>query len=219
MFNQISCPPWEYRHHPACQSLLPGRVEKEFRAIETNPHSASFHLCTSTVGLHQRLFNGLCPTGQSYLAGNYRGTDFPCLVGCMAVIDGDHGFPPGLVQPMMSRCAKEMRDALTYLDELHRAPDPAEPLKRLYTAEIAAYILGGFCRVHPYANGNGHSSRMLVFSVLGRYGYWPHAWSLTPRGEPERYDQLFRDFRQNNVEPMIEYILEKIAAPVADETV
>jgi fido (protein-threonine AMPylation protein) len=141
------------------------------------------------------------------MAGNYRGAPYPCLWDAVARIRNDEGFPPALVHAMMTKCCREMLEALNYLDALHQNPRVEDHIKKLHTVEIATHVLGGFNRVHPFANGNGHVSRFLVFSILMRNGYRPKNWDVGTRGD----DAMFAAYYSGSVVPMFKFILEKIS--------
>ncbi len=74
---------------------------------------------------------------------------------------------------------------LTELDTLKGTVSESEFLARV--AVEAAAVLEYFLRVHPFANGNGHAGRLLVWAITGRYGYWPHRFTVEPRPADPRY--------------------------------
>src|SRR6266850_1325149 len=66
------CPHWEYGESPRAAEL-PGRIATELSSIQQRPHETSLEYATDPRGLHERLFTGMTPRDQPYLAGNYRG--------------------------------------------------------------------------------------------------------------------------------------------------
>ena len=212
------CPHWEYGHTPRAGEL-PGRIAAELRAIHDRPRETSQEYAADPRRLHERLFRGLTLPGQPYLAGNYRGDPrYLCLKNRVVTVQTPVGpyetFPPVLVHAMMRRCTHELLTEMAALDVLHIDPrvDPAK--KAAQVVESAAYILGGFSVVHPFANGNGHVSRLLVFAFLARYGLEPKSWSVHAiQGDAPRdaYGALFRAFRENDPMPLQRFLYDKIA--------
>jgi fido (protein-threonine AMPylation protein) len=126
----------------------------------------------------------------------------------------DDTFPPVLVHAMMRRCCREILEAMDYLDLLHGIVGISAATKLASTVELAAFLLGGFNVVHPFANGNGHVSRLLTFAFLARYRYEPKSWVMySPKTQAERdaYDALFRSFRAGGVDPLQKFLFDKIA--------
>jgi len=78
----------------------------------------------------------------------------------------------------------------------------------LRTVRIAARLFCDFLTIHPYANGNGHTGRFLVWLVLGRFGYWPKKWHLHPRPNLPGYDysKAIADARSGSPEALEEMI-------------
>ena len=83
--------------------------------------------------------------------------------------------------------------------------------KALYTVMFACRVFEIFLRVHPYANGNGHVARFLIWSILGRYDYWPQQWPIEPRPPDPPDSQLIVEYRNGNPEPLEQYVLQCIA--------
>jgi len=58
---------------------------------------------------------------------------------------------------------------------------------------FACRVLVEFLRVHPYANGNGHMGRWIVWLILAKFGYWPKKWPLDTSPPYGRLIELHRD--------------------------
>jgi Fic family protein len=157
--------------------------------------------------------------GQPYLAGHYRGDPrFDCLrrreVRVQTPTGFEKTFPPELVPAMMRRCTREVEEEMAVLDFLHLNKDADPSALAAQVVESAAYMLGGFNVVHPFANGNGHVSRLLTFAFLARYGLEPRSWivhSLQSEADRNAYGALFRAFRDGNIEPLAQFLRDRIA--------
>lgn len=207
------CPEWEYNTHPRCDKILSREAFKiliELRSGSLN----TLELPADTRPIHLRLFNALVPVGYDYYAGHYRGETYRCLQFYTVGIQGDRrvGYPPEVVPIRMKEIAKQVRDSLKILNEANAIPNsqlPAEQ-KLQYIVAFACHTLELFFRIHPYANGNGHAGRFMVWSILGRYGYWPKKWPLHPRPPDPPYTTLIERYRNGDWEPLEIFMMKNI---------
>ena len=88
------------------------------------------------------------------------------------------------------------------LNNFLKQPGSSEREKLFYLLSFAAEIHTEFLRIHPYANGNGHMGRFLVWCLAGYYKRWPQNWPFddTPS---EPYADLLTQFRNGNRDPLI----------------
>jgi len=102
-------------------------------------------------------------------AGNYRQLDpeRPCL-NKPCFVAGVAGYPPVRVPTAMAELIKNARTAVIDL-ELHWRDLQVEDRARRI-AQVVAYLVGHFIRIHPFINGNGRTSRLLWAWVLMRFG-------------------------------------------------
>ena len=73
--------------------------------------------------------------------------------------------------------------------------------------EIAAAFYVLFLVIHPYANGNGHIARWIVWMMLIRSKHHPQTWPLNSRPPT---DDLIRLYRMNDKMPLIQFIIKAI---------
>jgi len=106
----------------------------------------------------------------------------------------------------MNALARHIETELGMLDAAHELPDGLcdPPGKLLCTVTVCCRALEHFLRIHPYANGNGHAARFLVWAILWRYGYWTRRWPLD--GSPP-YHALLSRYRDGDVEPLEKFLL------------
>ncbi|MCO6437030.1 MAG: Fic family protein [Phycisphaerae bacterium] len=166
-----------------------------------------------TRPIHKRLFTKLTPPGYDYYAGNYRGDHYRCLRNYRNCIPGDERVS---VHPWEVGAA--MRGLHEQIGQLTAVIDSAVDVsaaQRLNMAVIAGTaVLVDFLTIHPYMDGNGHVARILLWSVLGRYGYWPDPkrWRIEPRTRhPDYVDGLFR-YRRGQREILENFVLWTLGA-------
>lgn len=214
--HPLDCPPWEYRDHADSSRVIQGHLQKllvRLRSARTD----TLGFVTDTRRLHRRLFLELTPTGYEYYAGNYRGSEFRCLQYCPVAVPGDPsvGHPPEHVSSAMRRLGDDLRSGIAGLDEGFALPNAkvSRQTKLYFLVVFASRMFVHFLTIHPYVNGNGHIARLMVWAVLGRYGYWPKRWPIEPRtGDPE-YLRTIRAYRGGQQRELEHYILKCIAAP------
>ena len=114
---------------------------------------------------HGRLFRDLVPGGYEYFAGHYRGEFYRCLryYGVKIPNDPRVGVPPQAVGWLMRELGAEVEAGLRAID----ANVLLTTEQRLrYLSALACHTFEGLLRIHPYANGNGHSARVVVWSIF-----------------------------------------------------
>ena len=208
------CPAWEYADHPKREVILKERTEDILfqlyqQQLEVDQNAADSH------AIHGYLFSLLAPREHSYYAGHYRGENFPCLKNYYAGIqvDSSVGFPPFLVEDRMEKLAQWVGEGMRALDATHQLPDTqvSPEDKLLNTVTFACAIFAEVLRVHPYANGNGHVARFILWCILGKYDYWPKHFPIEPRPNHPQYFWAIGEYLKGNRQPLEDYILVCIA--------
>jgi fido (protein-threonine AMPylation protein) len=179
-------------------------VELRSRKVDTLAFS------TDTRGAHGRLFADLVPPGFRYYAGHYRGEPFPCLRLCRVSVPGDPrvGAHPSEVDALMREIGREIREAIDKLDATSAFLTPRDRIQQIVALSCAVFV--AFLTIHPYANGNGHAGRLIMWSLLGRYGYWPEAWTVDPKPPDPPYSDLIKWSRDGNVVPLQRHMLRMV---------
>ena len=156
--------------------------------------------------LHGELFQGLTPPHFPHFAGKYRGEPVPCLDIYEVKVGGDPR-----VGTQASRVPSEMQAFAENAHELVKAVEAIaasdEQNRRLRAVEIACLIFEVFLKIHPYANGNGHVARFVVWAVLGHFNYWPVRWRVDPRPDAPDYAEMIVRHRSGDREPLVRHVL------------
>ena len=204
------CPGWEYKNHanygflPArCKAILVaqrnGGINVDKAVHDTRPH-------------HREMFTGITPDKCEYFAGAYRGENFRCLRYYEVRISSDPrvGVPPEFVLSDLSNLSVHIiRAGFAALDVAFKIPHARlSPGDKLYfLVSFACHVLVEFLRIHPYANGNGHMGRFIVWMIISKFGYWPARW---PLNQSPPYHKLISDYRDGVCQPLEEFVLKSV---------
>jgi fido (protein-threonine AMPylation protein) len=202
------CPEFDYEHHPDRATEMPQRVTRVLVGIRRGTID-TLAAASDTRGVHGVLFSGLTPPGHDYFAGHYRGEDFRCLRCCQVTVGGRLCWPAHGVPGMMAEHGRSIAAAISALDAGHAQPTTivSPEMKVLFTVQVACRFFELLCRVHPYANGNGHAARFCLWAILVRYGYFPVRWPIEPRPLDPPYTQLLYAYRAGNHTLLEQYVL------------
>lgn len=202
--NAQGVPEWDYESYPSPQL-------REARCAQVLADIAGGHMSLECEGrdtrpVHFRMFDGQTEPGESYFAGHYRGEPFPYLDRyCVGVAsDARVGVPPDRVAAEMTAFESAVVEVARLIDR--DAGKPASPESIVRAVGAACALLVEFLRIHPYANGNGHMGRFLVWLSLARAGIWPRRWPLNDK-VPYPYGMLLTEYRNGNREPLIRFVL------------
>jgi hypothetical protein len=203
------CPSWEYADHPL-RAIVPNRVEGVLLAL-ANSTIDTLPVAIDTREVHRQIFHELTPANHEYYAGHYRGENFRCLLFCRVMVQADPrvGAPPASVGFRMQELSTELRAGIMALD----ANTLLTTKQRLqYIVALACHAFVAFLTVHPYVNGNGHAGRLIVWSILGRYGHWPRRWPVDPRPPDPPYAELIVRHRNGDIAPLERYMLQALTS-------
>jgi len=210
------CPEWEYDHHPNRSTILQQRTADLLVRLREGLIDTLQNII-DTRQVHGFLFNELAPSNHQYFAGHYRGELFLCLRTCLVGVGSDKrvGFHPAIVEEKMVQFSELIQLGINGLDRTHSLPDqeflPEDKL--INTVAFACRVFEEFLRVHPYANGNGHAARFMIWAILVRYGYFPEQFPIEPRPFFPGYADAIIKYRDGDPEPLESYILGCIVYP------
>jgi len=206
----VDCPWWEYDDHPKSKIILPTKCTEWLVLLRSGALKPK-ELSCDTRAAHEYIFNELTPTECEYFAGHYRGEKYLCLEFCSVQIPSDPrvGTAPAAVMSTMEQLKETIESGMAVIDEAYKVPNAQLPQwqKILYLVTFSTKILVEFLRIHPYANGNGHMARFIIFTLLAQHDIWPKKW---PFEESPPYYDLISDYRDGNSQPLEDFILKSI---------
>lgn len=167
------------------------------------------------------MFTGLTPPGLAYFAGNYRGTSgLKCLEKYEVETNGDPmvGAPAENVAAEMKDLAEEVGAAIAKADQIDADESRPEDERILDVITLACDVFVRFLTIHPFANGNGHASRFVIWAFLARYKLFPEAWTIEPRPTHKHYGNGIYLYRRGSKERLLKAVLESLAPPSSPPT-
>jgi Fic/DOC family len=208
--SHTNCQDWGYDGHQN-RNLVTTRCHAITRKLQDNADKY-IKYGHDTRQAHKFMFWGLTPKSCQCITGNYRG-DKHCisLLNCDVRVGADDrvGYPPSLVLGAM--CNLEQR--CSKLIELHNTWKITEginqsPTRRLLKfVKILADILQSFLTIHPYMDGNGHTGRLLIYTMMVREGYTPKSWDIDAK---QPYSPALSSHRDGKPEALEMFLLKTI---------
>ncbi|MET3513040.1 fido (protein-threonine AMPylation protein) [Pseudacidovorax sp. 1753] len=201
---------WKYESHPKAASVAL-RCAK-ILADADGDDLAKFSYLSSTRTWHRFLFEEVVHSRNSGYAGNYRGSNFFYLI-AYEVSFGKKGDPPDPAK--QGKRAAEVARAMV---DLHRSLISEIGKLRIEFAQnqnltienklqawsrMTATFFAEFLAIHPYANGNGHMSRLLVWCLFRMAGLRCVIWNVPTRNAWPTDEAIFL-FRKGNKQPLID---------------
>lgn len=95
-------------------------------------------------------------------------------------IAGQWGLPPGDVAGAVAKFDGTFHEIISRLDELIPSDDLPGPDLLPGVLDVCAWAHAEWVRIHPFANGNGRTARLLANGIAMRYGLPPFI-RLRPR--------------------------------------
>ncbi len=197
----LPCPGnWEYANQTNHSFVISRETKKLLCRIRSNSRTIKDD-CIDTRNVHKKMFKLLTPKGFPYYAGHYRGAaDKRCLDDYSVGIPSDPlvGIHPKEVASAMSLLAKAISSAHRVFDE--KFSDPINDKNKILSelVDFTANLFVDFLTIHPYANGNGHMSRFVLWGIFGRYGYeFDNHFDIEPGPkDADYYDSIFNHRRK-----------------------
>ncbi len=203
----MTCPPWEYATHPQADEILKLRCGETLLLLANDP-DAIVPFVKDTRAKHRRIFSPLTPAGHRYYAGHYRGENYKCLKNYEVTINGDSrvGHPAVGIEFSMQMFNEKTDNVVRAATEYAESTDVVNPHRFLATIQLIAALMVYFLEIHPYANGNGHMGRFILFCLLYKFNIRLRSFPVHPRPN-EPFVECIKMYRDGNENPLIRYIL------------
>jgi len=175
------CPEWIVENGSPAAEAARRSVLESLIADDAN-HLPSLEMAKAW---HRRMFEGIAPH-PDYLGGFRDAGEVPyCLQDYNVEVGGLPGVSSDHVLAELDRFISEFVAKIHGLDATWPVSDgPPTQEQTEWVVQVAAWAHGEWVRIHPFANGNGRTSRLRTNYVLVRYGFGP-ALQIRPRpGEP-----------------------------------
>ncbi|NLB30472.1 MAG: hypothetical protein GX822_02265 [Alcaligenaceae bacterium] len=194
---------WDYENHSnrhlvthACQILQ--------KNLASNA-SAMQKIVTDTRVFHKDIFQNVVPTKQPAFAGNYRGSAYYYLQQYNVQIGEHYGTAAEHVEQDMVYFHDLFKESLAQF-ELKTAKLSNEEKLVIYSRLIGHFVVT-FLTIHPYANGNGHISRLIAWALFCHKGFNITSWDLDKRPD-QPFDTFIAMYQQGQKDAMASYFYQ-----------
>lgn len=190
---------WEYEQHPNRHTVTESCKNLQLRV--TSNQELINDIVSDTRPFHKEIFIQVTPLKMQAYAGNYR-SNFEYLKN-YAVIVGQHcGCKPELVEEVMDGYHKLFKKHLQKFNNLNKDKSKTEKFV-IYSRLISIFVVE-FLSIHPYANGNGHISRLIAWALFCYKGFAIKSWDLDRRPD-QPFDKFIAEYQQGNQAAMAGY--------------
>lgn len=197
---------WDYEDFPS-HCIREQRCAQVLIDLDRGVLTANQHACDSRP-VHFSMFKGMTLPGEEYFVGNYRGANFPGLLNYYVGVGQDCrvGVAPSDVSDELARFEVLVERAVNLVLPLQGSREPKDVV---VVVGVACTLLVEFLRIHPYANGNGHMGRFIVWAVLLLARVRPRRWPLNEK-LPHPYGELLSRYRDGDRNPLIRFVLSHL---------
>ncbi len=161
---------------------------------------------------HKGMFEGVAPCND--YVGQFRDQDRTsyCLQDYEVMVGDVLGTPSSRVLLEVDEYFKELNIKLRQLESSFPMNDKRPPTSDEISevVELSAWAHGEWVRIHPFANGNGRTARLLANYILVRFGFGP-ALSLKPRPD-QPYGTAARASMQYGYHKPMEEVIWRLLA-------
>jgi len=174
--------PWE--DDPADAAKIAANAAKVLTGIAGDADEREPPTVATAQRWHRELYDGIARPFE-YYAGEVRDSDrnFPDLIGYEVEAGGVLGVPSAQVPQALERFEEGAKTAASRLDGVivvGADPSSLAPQQLHGVLTFCALLHGNWVRIHPFANGNGRTSRLWANWAALRYGLPPFV-TIKPR--------------------------------------
>lgn len=206
---------WEYSGHPL-RATVKRKCKKLLNRCLKDPAEARA-LILDTRPAHREMFERVAPKSFKHYAGNYRGAPLPGLKGYDVTVDGDAdvGYHHSKVAAAMSQLSRDLAFTVDELQASARNPEVSPERRVIGAVDAACNYFVEFLTIHPYANGNGHVGRLLVWLLFAQAGL-PlklSRWPVDPRPNVPGYDAMIAAYRRGDEKRLKRFFYHSLDLP------
>jgi len=202
------CPVWVAENgSPSAEAKRRRVLKRLVRKDFTKPPSAEL-----VKSWHKEMFDGIAPH-RDYV-GQFRDKDLTsyCLQDYEVVVSNIPGVDSSQVLFEVEAFFRDFSLKLNSLESSYPQDDSRPPTidEVSGVVELAAWAHGEWVRIHPFANGNGRTARLLANYVLVRFGFGP---ALTIRPRPDQpYGEAARSSMKDGDHRLMEVVIWELLA-------
>lgn len=197
---------WDYEEHKnrklvteACHKLKV-RVADDVEEIEKVKQDTRF--------FHFEIFSSVTPANKAGFAGNYRGSHFEYLKSYNVSIGSHQGTDASQVEEIMSDFHLFFIKSLNQFNQ--KSLELTKESKLVVYSRLISHFIVAFLSIHPYANGNGHMSRLIAWAMFCYKGFNIQNWDLDKRPD-QPFDSFIAMYQQGNKDAMAYYFMQLLA--------
>lgn len=156
---------------------------------------------------HYFIFQHTTPKDCEYFAGNYRGANYLYLKDYEVKIAGYSGTLSVLVEQEMHDFSCNIGLLLEEFYTVMKSNNNFSSTQKLLKyIELISHFFVKLLAIHPYANGNGHIARLVLWCLLKKEGLPLTFWSIDERPAPP-LDQCIGAYRKGDMSYLMKYFL------------
>ncbi len=177
----MDSPAWNIKEHPLAPDHLARTSPEVLARLRSSSAQAQLEFLSNTRDVHRELFILLTPKGYEAYAGTYRGEEGSILEHRRAAIHYKN--IEGLKERYPALNPVEVIPYMATLEEFIRETflEAGSFDKETYFTRMVR-VFGMFSKIHPYLDGNGHISRMMMLLLAERKGIEVSPkWTIHPR--------------------------------------
>ncbi len=160
-------PPWP--EHPDDTKVIARNVARLDAEIQAQPGSREAFTLALPLQWHTQIHAGCTHVPVPEYVGHYRGSALPHLENCPVFFGPFTGNAAGEVARELSAFENGLQGTLTRLDAALPDAAAATPSRLNVVLEAMASHYATWLRIHPFADGNGRTARILANWVMVRY--------------------------------------------------
>lgn len=203
---------WEYEEHQNRASVTNKCREIQSRLISCRDSRES--VLSDTRPYHKNIFSDVVPNEYKGFAGSYRGSEYFYLKNLPIQIGGyrpdgsyvlaHQGDNPEVVGLEMDKFHFRLQLDLQVFEEAVKRFSNEPQKKLIVLASLLSKYIIKFLSIHPYANGNGHISRLLGWVVFVIKGFNIAGWDLDTR-PAQPFDSYIKRYQAGDERAMVRY--------------